>query len=329
MYINIINIICINYERSMKFIENINELYKIQEVRNVDISIIIPCKNEMNNIKWTIDSLLKSKNNLKYEVIVVDDASTDGSTEFLKAQISGEKYRDIILIKTNNIGVAAARNMGASVAKGKYLFFFDAHIKVPDKWADNLINTLIKAKASLVAPCISDITNISSAGYGQTWNDEFKITWFSKKPKEGDEIPLAGGAALGITREAFNKIGGFDHLFKVWGREDEEICLKAWLYGYRIVINPDVIVQHLFRESHPYKVTVVNVTYNTICLACSHFEMERLKKVMNIAKRDYNFLNAAREIDKNSSLILSQRNKYLMERVYDDEYFFKKFNILF
>lgn len=310
-------------------IKSINELYEIEGAKGVDISIIVPCKNEVNNIKWTIDSLLESKNQLKCEIIVVDDASTDGSTEFLKCYISENKYKDIILIKTNNIGAAAARNMGAKASKGKYLFFFDAHVKVPDMWADNLINTLEKAKASLVAPCISDITNSLSVGYGQTWNDEFKITWFSKKPKEGDEIPLAGGAALGITREAFDKIGGFDHLFQVWGREDEEICLKAWLYGYRMVINPDVIVQHLFRKSHPYKVTVENVTYNTICLACSHFEMERIKKVMNIVKRDYYFLTAAREIDKNSHFIISQRINYEIERVYDDKYFFKKFNILF
>lgn len=313
----------------MKLIENINELYKIEDARNIDTSIIIPCKNEANNIKWTIDSLLKSKNHLKCEVIVVDDASTDGSTEFLNSYICEDKYRDIILIKTNNIGAAAARNMGAIAAKGKYLFFFDAHIKVPDMWADDLINTLEKANASLVAPCISDITNISLAGYGQTWNDEFKITWFSKKPNKGDEIPLAGGAALGITREAFDRIGGFDHLFQVWGREDEEICLKAWLYGYRIVINPDVIVQHLFRKSHPYKVTVANVTYNTICLACSHFKMKRLKNVMDIARKDYYFFDATSEIDKISSLIISQRNKYLIERVYDDDYFFKKFNVPF
>ncbi|MGH4123595.1 MAG: glycosyltransferase family 2 protein [Clostridium sp.] len=310
-------------------IECINELYEIEDANNVDISIIIPCKNEVSNIKWTIDSLLESKNHLKCEIVVVDDASTDGSTEFLKSYISEDKYKDIILIKTNNIGAAAARNMGAKVAKGKYLFFFDAHVKVPDMWADNLINTLEKAKASLVAPCIADITDISLAGYGQTWNDEFKITWFSKKPKEGDEIPLAGGAALGITREAFDKIGGFDHLFQVWGREDEEICLKAWLYGYRMVINPDVIVQHLFRKSHPYKVTLANVTYNTICLACSHFEMERLKKVMDMARRDYYFSTAAGEIDRNSGLIVRQRNKYAIERVYDDKYFFEKFNILF
>lgn len=303
---------------------------EISEDKNViDASIIIPCKNEMNNLKWTLDSLIKSQNNLRFEIIVVDDGSQDNSTEFLENDLKKKIYKNIFLIKTNNLGASEARNAGAHIAKGKYLFFCDCHVKVPHNWLDNLVNTLKNFNADLVAPCITSITNPLSAGYGETWTDKLKVKWFTKKPKEGTEIPIAGGAALGITKEAFEKINGFDHLFKVWGKEDEEICLKAWLYGYKIVINPDVHVEHLFRKKHPYRVTNINVGYNTLCLAYSHFNTNRLDKTINIVKRNFPFKTLDVQIRRNQELIFQQREKYFKERIHDDNFFFKKFNIPF
>jgi GT2 family glycosyltransferase len=272
---------------------------------------------------------MKSKNNLKFEIIVVDDNSQDLSTEFLKSNLNGDIYKDVILIETQNAGAANARNIGAKAAKGKYLFFCDAHIKVPDNWLDSLVNTLISYNADLVAPCIADMSNILAAGYGQTWDSELRVVWLMDKPKEGTEIPIAGGAALGITKEAFEKIDGFQKLFMVWGKEDEEICLRAWLYGYKIVVNPRIIVQHLFRKKFPYEVTAANVIYNMLCLAYCHFGKKRRSKTIQIAKNNPFFSIAANEVNKNVKLIINQRNKYFKERNYSDDFFFEKFNIPF
>lgn len=295
----------------------------------IDVSVIVPCKNEVGNLKSTVDSMIKSKNSLSFEIIIVDDASTDLSTEFLKSDLNKDMYKDVTLIKANNLGAAEARNTGAKFAKGKYLFFCDAHVKVPDEWLDNLVDTLRNNNADLVAPCITDMGNLSAAGYGQTWNDQLKITWLTKNPKNVKEVPIACGCAFGITKEAFEKINGFDHFFQVWGKEDEELCFKAWLYGYKVVINPEVKVRHLFRPKHPYEVTSANVTYNMLCLAYSHFEKGRLSKAIDIAKNDYFFSKAAEDIKLNIDLIFRQRKKYFKERLYNDEFFFKKFNISF
>lgn len=295
---------------------------------SVDISAIIPCKNEVDSLRWTIDSIVNSKNKLKFEIIVVDDGSVDGSTDFLKGELNENNYKDVTLIKENNVGAAEARNIGAKAARGKYFFFFDAHVKVPDGCFDDLVNTLNKFNADLVAPCITNILKPLSAGYGQTWDNKLKIKWLYNKI-EGAKIPIGGAAALGITREAFEKIDGFDHLFQVWGKEDEELCLKAWLYGYKIVINPYVKVRHLFRTKHPYRVTKANVLYNTLCMAYSHFGIDRLRKIIHLTKKESNFSIASEEIKKNEELILNQREKYFKERIYSDDFFFKKFNIPF
>lgn len=317
-------------------ISTLNEEHRMQETKEetkskdlIDVSVIVPCKNEVDNLKSTVDSIMKSKNSLNFEIIVVDDASTDLSTEFLESDSNKDIYKDVTLIKTNNVGAAGARNTGAKFAKGKYLFFCDAHVKVPDEWLDKLVDTLRNANAHLVAPCIVDMTNISAAGYGQTWDDQLKITWLTNNPKDIAEIPIACGCSFGITKEAFEKVNGFDHFFQVWGKEDEELCFKAWLYGYRVVINPEVKVRHLFRLRHPYEVTSANVTYNMLCLAYSHLKKERLIKAISIAKKDYFFSKAAEDIKFNIDLIFKQREKYFKERVYNDEFFFEKFDISF
>ncbi|OBR94101.1 undecaprenyl-phosphate 4-deoxy-4-formamido-L-arabinose transferase [Clostridium ragsdalei P11] len=295
----------------------------------VDVSIIVPCKNEVNNLKWTLDSIMKSKNFLNFEIIVVDDASNDSSTQFLKSDLNKPTYKDIILIKTNNIGAARARNAGAKVANGNYLFFCDAHVKVPDHLLDNLVDTLKVSNANIAAPCILDMHNNLAAGYGQTWDNKLNVTWIVRNPGIIYEIPIACGCAFCITKEAFQKINGFDNLFQVWGKEDEELCFKAWLYGYKIVVNPEVKVRHLFRPKHPYKVTSSNVAYNMLCMAYSHFKKQRILKTINLINSYSYFPIVVSSIKSNLDLIFTQREKYFKERIHDDDFFFKKFMISF
>jgi glycosyltransferase involved in cell wall biosynthesis len=311
-------------------IKKIDNLLNSQNsLSQVDVSIIIPCKNEVNNLKPTVDSIIKSKNTLNFEVIVVDDGSTDKSTDFLNLNSNRNIYKGVKLIKTDKLGVAGARNAGAKIAKGNYLFFCDAHIKVPDRWLDKLVSTLKNDNAHIVAPCIADMNNIYAVGYGQSLDKNFRSTWLTSKPKGAAEIPFACGCTSGITKEAFEKIGGFDHLFQVYGSEDFEICFKAWLYGCRVVVNPDVKVQHLFRPSHPYEVTTSNVIFNILCLGYSHFGKERLTKTISMMKNEYAFSSAAADIKAQSELILKQREKYFRERMHDDNFYFEKFKIPF
>ncbi|MCM8711261.1 glycosyltransferase [Clostridium sp. SYSU_GA19001] len=290
-----------------------------------DVSIIIPCKNEGNNLKITLDSIMKAKNNACYEILVVDDGSLDDSTAFLNSDI----YKNVTLIKTEGIGCAEARNTGARYARGKYLFFCDAHIKVPEMWLDDLVNTLQYKKAHLVTPCICDMSNISSEGYGVTWNERLQFTWILNNPNCVTEIPLSGAACLCIIREVFDKINGFNSLLKSYGMEDQELCLKAWLYGYKLVINPDVKVRHLFRKVHPYKVKETDIFYNMLCVAYCHFNKDRIIKIINMLKENNAFSSVLAEFKSNTDEIINQRKKFFKERIYNDDYFFQKFNIMF
>jgi len=322
-----------NSERLLNDNNNINSIPSHQlkddipeqsSEENVDVSIIVPCKNEVNHLKATVKSLMNSKNTLQFEIIVVDDASTDLSVEFL----SEPKYKDIKLIQTEGLGAAGARNRGAQNAKGKYLFFCDAHISAPNYWLDRLVATLKEHNAAAVAPAIGNLENNQIVGYGQTWNHTLDAIWLRERPESITEIPIACGCAFGITKAAFDAVGGFDHFFEVWGKEDEELSLKLWLFGHKVVVNPEVVVKHFFRKRHPYHVTTGNVIYNFICLAYSHLSYKNLAKAINAIKDNPSFSGAMAKIMLNEEII-KQRQKYFENRVNDDNFFFEKFKIPF
>lgn len=296
---------------------------------SIDVSIIISCKNEASTLKPTVNSIIQSNNLLSFEIIIVDDGSVDESTEFLKSNLNKKIYNNVKVLKTDNLGVSGARNAGCKIARGNYLLFCDAHVKVPDRWLDNLVNTLKNADAHIVAPCIINMLDASSIGYGMTCDNQLTAKWLTRKSRGIVEIPFACGCAFVIYKEVFNKINGFDHFFQVYGSEDFEICLKAWLYGYKVVLNPEIEVQHLFKEKHPYQILYTNIIYNILCLAYSHFKKERLIKTIEMLKSNFFFSTIVEDIKPNLELILKQREKYFNERIYDDDYFFKKFNINF
>jgi Predicted glycosyltransferases len=297
----------------------------IEDNYSTDVSIIIPCKNEVDNLKNTVDSIMNSKNKLSFEIIVVDDGSTDGSCDFIKQDKN--IYGSIKLISSKNLGVAGGRNMGASKAEGKYLLFIDAHVYVPDYWLDNLFGTMEQNNADGVSPAIKDKVG-GGIGYGETWNERLENKWITDMPKNGQEIPIAAGGAFGIKRKVFEDIGGFDKHYEIWGKEDEEISVKLWLFGYKIVINPYVEIIHLFKLFNPSGVTGLEILYNRLCMYYSHFSDESLPRVLDLYKNDSFYSKALQKLMLNEDM-LRQRKEYLNRRKYDEKYFLEKFNISF
>ena len=87
------------------------------------ISFIIPCYNSANTIKRAIDSILNQNTDLEYEIIVVDDGSTDNTDEVIKCYENDERIK---YYKKDNSGVADTRNYGVKMATGEYIIFVDS-----------------------------------------------------------------------------------------------------------------------------------------------------------------------------------------------------------
>lgn len=99
------------------------------------ISFIIPSYNSANTIKRAIESILNQNVNIRYEIIVVDDGSSDNTEEVLKVYENNEKVK---FYKKSNSGVADTRNYGVSKAAGDYIIFVDSD----DYISENLLNDI-------------------------------------------------------------------------------------------------------------------------------------------------------------------------------------------
>lgn len=290
--------------------------------QNPLVSLIIPVKNEGYNIQNTIRSILDAKTSYSFEIIVIDDASSDGCCDFLTSYTGSTQLK---LIRTKGLGIANARNMGAKNSLGKYLIFCDAHVFVGDFWIEWLLKPIIDGVADGTAPAIADTKTPDFFGYGQTLNEQLRIVWHLDKTDLFQTAVLPGGCCA-FPRNVFMDIGGFDSGFRQWGFDDIEISMKMWLFGYTCYVQPLVKILHVFRQSTPYQVDYSNVYFNMLRMAYSHFNEERINKCKNLIERSS---LPQIEADVLVSGVLQQRNLYLSRRKYDDDWYMKKFSIPF
>ena len=111
----------------------------------MDVSIIIPVYNNDKYLNECIDTLLNQDTKYKYEIIAINDGSTDNSLKILKS------YKDkIIVIDKENTGPGDTRNVGIKRAKGKYIMFADSDDYVTPNFVDKMVSTLINEDADVV-----------------------------------------------------------------------------------------------------------------------------------------------------------------------------------
>ena len=111
-------------------------VYNRQVDPDIDLSIIIPVYNNIDYIKDNIESVRNQKTEYRYEIIIVDDGSTDGASDIVSEY---NNYDNIRIIRQENQGIAAARNTGIQNSCGKYLMFVDCD----DIIHDDMVQTLL------------------------------------------------------------------------------------------------------------------------------------------------------------------------------------------
>src|SRR6266487_1752826 len=161
------------------------------------ISFIVPAHNEEFELSSTLAAIHAAASSAaqRYEIIVVDDASTDATIDV--AARAGARF-----ISINRRQIAAARNAGARAAQGEYLFFVDADTRINRKHVDEAIAALKIGYAGGSARVIVDGT---IPIWGRIFVRAFCTFYFA--------LNLGAGAFLFTTRRNFDAIGGFDEQY--------------------------------------------------------------------------------------------------------------------
>lgn len=138
----------------------------------MDLSIIIPIYNGALLLNRCLDSIFSQKTQYSYEVILIDDGSTDTSVELIKSR----KEPNIILFQQQNAGPAVARNKGIELAKGKYMAFIDAD----DYWIQGYIQKTVDFLithdecVAVSVTCKNITSSAKFASYNPSWMDDSK-----------------------------------------------------------------------------------------------------------------------------------------------------------
>lgn len=224
------------------------DLSAIQDFPPKQVSIILLSYNSKDDLKECLPSL-KIQTYSNFEIIIVDNASTDNTPEFIRTE-----YPEIKLIETgSNLGYPAGNNIGVDNAKGDYLVILNPDTVADPKWLFQLVKPL--EENSDIALTTSKILfyhdhekiNTCANSVHYTGLDFCRglyepSTSFSKN----EEVGAISGCSFAIRKEVFKELGGFDPDFFLY-LEDVDLSWRARLAGYKIMFVPASIVYHKFR----------------------------------------------------------------------------------
>ena len=226
------------------------------------VSVIIVNFNHKYFPKLAVEALEKSKTDSTFEIIVVDNASTDSESRgFLKkASMEG---RITLINSPKNVGFGAGNNLGAKIATGEYLFLHNPDVvvspesirKMTDFMEKNPDIGLIGPKLIYSSGKVQESCRRLMGFFDLVLNRTFlgRLPIFKERVSKylmGDfdhdkiqDVDLLTGAAMFIRRNVFEKIGGFDKRYFLF-MEDFDLCRKVRAAGKRVVYYPEVALEH-------------------------------------------------------------------------------------
>jgi len=234
----------------------------------IDVSISIVSYNSKNVLKNCIESIIKTTQEMKIEIIIVDNNSEDGSSDFVKVNFPGVK----LIENQENLGFGKAHNQAFKISKGKYflilnpdtiifphaiqnmLTFMDSHQHVGVAgckiyWDDQnnflfpdlRIHSLISALFHFTPFCRYFPNSKIAKWY---WKSAYQV-WNANIPIKVEGV--TGGIML-VRREAFISAGLFDEQFFLFF-EEHDLLKRMISAGWEIYYVPDAKIQHYFQES--------------------------------------------------------------------------------
>jgi len=216
--------------------------------------------HRIQNLLLQLQYVYSNTRNIQFEVIVIDNASSDGSAEMVRAEFP----QVILMVNTKNIGFAPANNKGLLVARGRYALllnsdtvvlgdaiekavcFADANVQAAVIGCRVLNPDMSLQPTCFMYPSILNLLLSSSYLYklfpGSRFFGRERMSWWDRNDVR--EIEVATGCFMLVRREAINTVGLMDERFFMYA-EETDWCYRFKRAGYKLMFTPDVKIIHL------------------------------------------------------------------------------------
>jgi GT2 family glycosyltransferase/glycosyltransferase involved in cell wall biosynthesis len=241
---------------SSEFEEQVIESAKLAEPRPLEIassddplvSIIIPAYNQFAYTFNCLESLsVNLSSDLAYEIIIVNDASTDDTLEQLATLVKGIK----VLTNAENSGFIRSCNYGASQAKGQYLYFLNNDTRILENCLESLLKLIVNnPQVGAVGSKLIYANSKQQEAGGIIWNSADGWNYGRLDSPEEPEynyvrpVDYCSGASLLVPTELFKQLGGFSQDFIPAYYEDTDLCFAIRELGYQVLYQPQSNVIH-------------------------------------------------------------------------------------
>ncbi|MBN1444063.1 MAG: glycosyltransferase [Planctomycetes bacterium] len=302
-------------------------------------SVVIAAHNEGDLLWKTVRSTVETARGLDCEILVADDASTDGCVREAR-----RRYAELRVVGfSRRRGCSAAKDLGARRARGRVIVFMDGHCKPEPYSIHQLISDVeaLQGKA-ILTPTVPSLDvnrwrcSDRRVGHGYLMSlATFSARWIplERMRRVGPffEVPALVGCCLAMSKELYGKLRGFDRHMIEWGVEDVDMGIKAWLLGHAVLHDPSPIIGHRFiSASTSFTVHAESVVANEIRTARKNFTEPVWNEWLRRAERRHSKTTwaAAWALYQGQSRSADEERRYLMsERVHDEAWYARRFGL--
>lgn len=229
---------------------------------SIKLSIIIVNYNTYSLTKQTIDSVINQLIPFAYEIILVDNASTDGSIQQLKEDFNSQEEFIHIIINNSNLGFGRANNIGMKLSKGEYILLLNSDTVVGEDCLEKCLNQIqdqveVGALGCKVVLGDGSLDHACKRGFPTPKASLYYFLKLDRKnpmkyglydalhlgEDEVGEVDALMGAFMLMPRKVLDEVGLFDEDYFMYG-EDIDLCYRIKSAGYKVLYYPEARIIH-------------------------------------------------------------------------------------